>query len=149
MKRSKALYQFLPKAVSILYIVLFVYTATSKLLDFDQFKIQLGQSPIITTYADWISLSIPLLELLIAGLFLFPRFMIYAFYSSIALMVMFTTYIIIILNFSDYIPCSCGGVLEDLDWSEHIIFNLVFVFLGILSIHSMGLKPRNPENSLP
>lgn len=117
-----------------IYVVLFIYTATSKLLDFGQFKIQLGQSPIITAYADWVVWGIPLIELVIAGLFLFPRLIRTALYSSFSLMTMFTTYIILILNFSDYIPCSCGGVLEKLGWTEHIVFNLVFIVIAAIGV---------------
>jgi len=120
--------------ISYMYIVMFVYTATSKFLDFGQFRIQLGQSPIITAYADWVAWTIPLTELVIAGLFLFPSLMRTAFYSSFSLMTMFTTYIILILNFSDYIPCSCGGVLEKLGWTEHLVFNLVFIVIAAIGV---------------
>ena len=44
--------------ISYMYVVMFVYTATSKFLDFGQFRIQLGQSPIITAYADWVEASV-------------------------------------------------------------------------------------------
>jgi hypothetical protein len=49
-------------------------------------------------------------------------------------MVMFTAYIVAILNFSNYVPCSCGGVLEKLGWREHLIFNSAFVVLGLIGI---------------
>lgn len=119
---------------ALLLIVLFVYTATSKLLDYDNFVAQLGQSPVLTKYAEILVIVIPVIEYLIALLFLITKFRTLAFYASFSLMIMFTTYIIIILNFSDFIPCSCGGVLEDLGWTEHIIFNLVFVILSAASI---------------
>ncbi len=135
MIRSKILVQNTIRVSSVLYIILFVYAAVSKFLDFQQFKIQLGQSPIITAYAAWIAWGIPLLELVIATLFLFQRWMLLAFYSSFALMTMFTTYILIMLNFSDYIPCSCGGVLEQLGWTEHIVFNGVFVAMAVIAIY--------------
>jgi hypothetical protein len=44
---------------------------------------------------------------------------------------MFTFYIVIILNFSSFIPCSCGGILEKLGWREHLIFNIFFLFLAL------------------
>lgn len=121
-------------ALGYMYVVLFIYTATSKFIDFGQFKIQLGQSPIITAYADWVAWGIPLIELVIAGLFLFPRLIRTAFYASFSLMTMFTTYIILILNFSDYIPCSCGGVLEKMGWTEHIVFNLIFIVIAAIGL---------------
>lgn len=49
-------------------------------------------------------------------------------------MTMFTAYIISILNFASYVPCSCGGVLEKLSWSEHLIFNAVFIVFGLAGI---------------
>lgn len=129
-----------------MFIVMFVYTATSKLLDFENFRLQLGQSPIITTYADWVAWGIPLIEYAISGLFLVSRFMLLAFYASFSLMTMFTTYIFLILNFSDFIPCSCGGVLETLGWTEHILFNVGFIVIAAIALfylerNSTILKP--------
>ncbi len=138
MARLEKIYAMAPKIVSILYIVLFVYAATSKLLVFEAFKLQLGQSPILTAYADYVAWFVPVVELGISGLFLVPKYRIYALYASFSLMAMFTTYIFLILNFSDFIPCSCGGVLQDLGWKEHILFNLVFVLLAILGIYALG-----------
>ena len=122
------------ETISLLLIVLFIYAATSKLWDFGQFKVQLGQSPVLTAYADGLAWMVPGVEYLLALLLLFNGTRLAAFYSSLALMVMFTTYILLVLNFSDYIPCSCGGVLEDLGWTEHIVFNLFFVALAIIGI---------------
>ena len=120
--------------ISMLFIVLFVYAASSKLMDFQQFKVQLGQSPLLTAHADWAVWMVPGIEYLLALLLLFEGLRSTALYGSFALMVMFTTYIVLVLHFSDYIPCSCGGVLEDLGWTEHIIFNLFFIVLSIVAI---------------
>ncbi|MEP5341653.1 MAG: MauE/DoxX family redox-associated membrane protein [Algibacter sp.] len=117
-----------------LYILLFVYAALNKFLVFDEFKIQIGQSPVLTAYAGWVAWVVPSFEILIALLLVIPRFRLLALYAAFALMVMFTTYIVIILNFSDYIPCSCGGVLEKLGWTEHLIFNIGFVILAFIGI---------------
>ncbi|MDF0718197.1 hypothetical protein PY092_18690 [Muricauda sp. 334s03] len=129
------------ETISLLLIVLFIYAATSKLWDFGQFKVQLGQSPVLTAYADGLAWMVPGVEYLLALLLLFNGTRLAAFYSSLALMVMFTTYILLVLNFSDYIPCSCGGVLEDLGWTEHIVFNLFFVALAIIGIILLEAHP--------
>tara|TARA_R100000935_G_scaffold58923_1_gene100050 strand:- start:26068 stop:26499 length:432 start_codon:yes stop_codon:yes gene_type:complete len=130
------------KVAASLFILLFVYAASSKFMDFHGFRTQLGQSPIITAYADWVAWGIPLLELAIAGLFIVPKFMLSAFYASFSLMTMFTTYIILILNFSDFIPCSCGGVLEDLGWTEHIVFNVIFIAIAASSAFYLERNPK-------
>ncbi|MBW8244068.1 hypothetical protein K1F50_14765 [Muricauda oceani] len=134
MQRSKDIRFWLPYSISVLCAILFIYAATSKLWDFQQFKVQLGQSPILTAYAGWVAWSVPLIEYILAILLFMDRFRLYALYASLGLMTMFTTYIFLVLNFSDYIPCSCGGVLEDLGWTEHIIFNVFFMSLSILAI---------------
>ncbi|TXG39575.1 MauE/DoxX family redox-associated membrane protein [Seonamhaeicola maritimus] len=130
-------YQILTNTIGIILIMLFVYTASNKFLDFEHFKAQLTGFPFIASYANWIAWAVPLTELIIAVLFLFPKHKLTAFYMSLLLLLVFTTYIIVILNISDSIPCSCGGILSTLGWKEHIIFNCVFIALsltGILSI---------------
>jgi hypothetical protein len=41
--------------VCFLYIILFTYAAISKLIDFENFQTQLGQSPLLSAYAASIS----------------------------------------------------------------------------------------------
>lgn len=120
--------------ISLLFIVLFVYAAFSKLRDFETFTLQLAQSPLLSAYAEFIAWLVPGLEIAFAALLVFEKFRTPALYASFTLMVMFTTYIYIILNFSDFVPCSCGGVLEDLSWTQHLIFNAVFILLAAAAI---------------
>ncbi len=126
--------RILVKTISVLFIVLFVYAATSKLLDYETFTVQLSQSPLLSAYVSIIAWAVPGMEIIIAILLMTPRFRTVAFYAAFLLMVMFTAYIFIVLNFSDFIPCSCGGVLEKLSWSQHFIFNLVFILLAAFAI---------------
>src|SRR5690606_2290962 len=120
--------------VVFLYILLLVYAALTKLLDYQKFVVQLGQSPILTRYATLLAWSVPLIELGISALLIIPRTRLSGLYAALSLMVMFTTYIILASRFSDYVPCSCGGVIQNLSWTQHLIFNLVFVLLGITAI---------------
>lgn len=122
------------KVISYLFLFLFVYAATSKLMDYESFTIQMAQSPLLTAFAGYLGWIVPLLEIAIGLLLLLPKFRTAALYASFWLMVMFTAYIYIILNFSDFIPCSCGGVLEKLSWTQHLIFNIVFIALAALAI---------------
>lgn len=111
---------------------MFVYASVSKILDFENFQVQLAQSPLLSAYAGSISYAVIISELLISSLLGIPKFRIYGLYSSFAMMFAFTFYIYIILNYSSFIPCSCGGILESLSWNEHLIFNVVcIVFAGV------------------
>lgn len=134
MKVKTEIRENLQFVVSYLYILLFVYAATSKLLDFQNFRVQLGQSPLLSPFADFVSVAVITLEFGIAILLAIQLTRHFALYAATALMAMFTTYIVIILNFSAFVPCSCGGILEKLGWTEHLVFNLVFVALGITAI---------------
>ncbi len=121
-------------SISFLFIVLFVYAAISKLIDFETFTLQLAQSPLLSAYAGIIAWLVPGLEIALAALLVFEKFRMPALYASFTLMVMFVTYIFIILNFSDFVPCSCGGVLENMSWTQHLIFNAVFILLAATAI---------------
>jgi len=132
--RSTEKKNLIVEIISYLFIILFVYAAVSKLLDFEQFRVQLGQSPLLSAFAQWIAWAVPTIEIVIAVLLISPRFRLPGLYASFSLMIMFTTYIIIILNFTDFIPCSCGGVLEQLGWTEHLVFNIGFILLALLGI---------------
>ncbi|MFG6686746.1 MauE/DoxX family redox-associated membrane protein [Mariniflexile sp. HNIBRBA6329] len=145
MDRSKTCYLIVPKIIGLLFIMLFVYAATSKLVGFERFHSQLAKSPFISTYANWIAWMVPIVELFITGLFLFPKTMLLAFYSSLALMTLFTSYIFLVLNFSDSIPCACGGVISNLGWKAHFVFNIVFIILAFIGI--IITRKRNKFNN--
>lgn len=121
--------------ISFLFIFLFVYAAGSKLLDYQKFAIQLGQSPMLTRWAGFIAWFIPALEICIAILLLFAASQKAALYAALNLMIMFTAYIFIVTTYSPFVPCSCGGVLEKLGWTEHLFFNVAFILMAMIAIH--------------
>ena len=123
--------------ICFLFILLFTYAALTKLAAFERSVVQIATSPVLgplTNYAGYISWLIPSIELLVAAMLAIPKFRQIGLYTSFSLMIMFTAYIIAILQFSDQIPCSCGGVLSSLGWSEHLIFNVFFILLGLIGI---------------
>jgi hypothetical protein len=140
--------KYFTETIPVLFILLFVYAAVSKLIDFPSFNAQLAQSPLLTGFTGWIIWLVPLLEITIAFLLSFERLRVTGLYASFSLMVMFTAYIIAILNFSEFIPCSCGGVLQHMSWKTHLAFNISFILLAILAIlyselkHLLKLKER-------
>lgn len=120
--------------IGFLFVLLWLYAAISKLLEFNTFKAQLGKSPLLTSVAGLVALTLPLTEIGIATLLLIERTQRIGFYASLLLMALFTAYLLVILNFSYHIPCSCGGILGSLGWKEHILFNLFFIVLAIIAI---------------
>lgn len=130
-----------------LFVVLFLYASTSKILDFDTFSAQIGKSPLIMRYPRFIAYSVPTVEILISIVLLIPRLQIIGFFMSYTLMLLFTLYIAFILLFSPYVPCSCGGILQSMGWTEHLVFNTAFVALAVVGIVLVNKKEVSQTSS--
>jgi uncharacterized membrane protein YphA (DoxX/SURF4 family) len=133
----------LVEIISALFVLLFVYAALSKYFDFERFRAQIGKSPLLSGYTNVVAVFVPASEILITILLVIKRTQYYALYATFSLMVMFSAYIVAILKFSSYIPCSCGGVLQNMSWGQHLLFNLVYVVLGIVAILIYPTKNQN------
>jgi hypothetical protein len=128
--------------ICVLFAVLFVYAAVSKLLTFDEFKVQISKSPLITTQGWWISWAVPATELVIAATLFVPRLQMIALYAAFFLMFVFTIYIGFMLLFVPHLPCSCGGILNRMGWREHFIFNTAFTLLAVIGIVLLNRQNR-------
>ncbi len=120
--------------ICFLLILLFVYAAVSKIIDFQKFTVQIGQSPLLTGFGDWLPQLVIGAELSVSVMVAVQRWRLFGLFGAFSLMTMFTAYIIAILHFSNFIPCSCGGILEKFGWIEHLYFNGAFVVLGLIGI---------------
>lgn len=128
--------------ISYFFILLFVYASISKLTDFETFQIQLAQSPLFGDVAVIVSYAVIALELVIVFLLFFQQSRLLGLYASLAIMSAFTFYIYLIINFSDSIPCSCGGLLEKMNWDEHLLFNSLCVMLALIAIVTTGTENK-------
>ena len=133
-----------------LFILLMVYAASSKLIDYSSFKVELGKSPVLTLFAGFVAWFIPVTEIMIALMLCFDRTRLIGMYAFMTIMAMFTAYIVVILNYSSYIPCSCGGVLQNMNWNQHLWFNVGFVLLGcvVVLIYPIRIKKLKDKPSL-
>lgn len=122
------------RIISLLFILLFAYAGTTKLLEGRLFYENIRNSPVlggktIATLTSWI---IPLSELAVALLFISGRTRLIGLYGAMALMLLFTAYTVAILFFAPYRPCSCGGVISLLSWNQHLVFNFVFLLMAFI-----------------
>ncbi|MEP6930043.1 MAG: MauE/DoxX family redox-associated membrane protein [Flavobacterium sp.] len=144
MKLNSKIKNVIIEVICLLFILLFIYAAVSKILDFENFKVQLAQSPMLSIYAEWIPWSVIAFELIIALLLALSFTKTLGLFLSLGLMTMFTVYIFILLHFSAFVPCSCGGVLEKMSWNVHLIFNCVFIAMALYAILlKEGVPNRN------
>ncbi|MCP1297959.1 tellurium resistance protein TerC [Chryseobacterium sp. S0630] len=129
----KLIEQF-PTFTAYFFVLLLMYASVSKILDFENFQVQIAQSPLLTAYAGVVSYLVIIIELLIVILLLIPRFRGIGLFSSLGIMTSFTVYIYMILHYSESVPCSCGGILEKMSWDEHLFFNLICVLLAVIAL---------------
>src|SRR5699024_4138069 len=82
--------------------------------------------------------AVPVVELGLAGLLLSKGTRQWGLLGSFTLMLGFSFYVYLIRTYSPSLPCSCGGILQAMDWPTHLYFNLADTILagGAWSISS-------------
>lgn len=131
---SNSSHTWFSEIIIILLVLLFAYTGTSKLLENNIFQIQIFRA----TFSEWltplIAWGLPVAELILAVLLVIDRTRLTALWISFVLLILFTLYIIGMLLFNSNLPCKCGGVIKQMGWKTHILFNLCFIALACQGI---------------
>jgi len=121
--------------ISATLILLFLYAGVIKFLDFKVFIHDMDNQPFpnwMTPYFVW---TIPAIEIMISITLIFERTRKIGLWASFILMSLFTIYTAtVLLHFFDRIPCSCGGVIKNLTWKQHMFFDLFFEGISIAGI---------------
>ncbi|SEM66431.1 hypothetical protein SAMN05216436_106147 [bacterium A37T11] len=128
--------------ISCLCTLLFLYSGGIKLMEYDKFMVQLGQSILLKGFVGFIAWFIPGLELIIAGVMIYgiaqsEKIQQIGLQSFFILMILFTVYILAILCMGKKNePCACGGVIGEVGgWQGHFAFNLAFLCISFRAIH--------------
>ena len=122
--------------ITTLLIILWVYASVSKLIDFERTQSEMLNQvfPIYIAYI--LAGAVPAGELITAVLLLFEKTRFMGLIASAILLISFTVYIVLVLNkVFGWIPCSCGGILNQLGWGQHLAFNIGFIFLTLPGIY--------------
>lgn len=119
---------------AVILIVLFGYTAVSKILAYDKFVFQLRlvQMPIVALLAPLIGVLVPAVEMIIVWMLCKDNLRIKGLYASFLLLLVFEIYITVMLLSGEKLPCTCGGIISQMGWKTHLVFNAVFMIISIL-----------------
>ncbi|WP_126248122.1 MauE/DoxX family redox-associated membrane protein [Chitinophaga rhizosphaerae] len=112
-------------------ILVYIYTAITKLIDFRSFSIQLSQNPIFRSNSLLFAYGGPSIELLVAFAIVFKRTRSFGFIASALLMAFFTWYVAYMMMTLPHLPCSCGGVVGWLNWPQHLILNITLTIFSV------------------
>lgn len=148
-KDVNRLKSYIVLTVTIFFVVLFSYASISKLLDFEKFQSQIASTISPLSYAPLISSALIFSELLTALLLSLHQARLIGLYMCLGLMGIFTGYIYTILNYSQIVPCSCGGILQNMDWWTHLYFNIGCIIVLVIAIACEKKENKYLKKHLP
>jgi uncharacterized membrane protein YphA (DoxX/SURF4 family) len=131
---GEKLKKIVPIVAAILLVILFLYTGISKLADYARFRKTIADASLLAPVAGFLAWAVPAGEIITAVLLLIRRSRLAGLYISFVMMLLFTGYIIWLLYFMEGVACGCGGVLEAMDWEQHLIFNIAFTLLALAGV---------------
>lgn len=135
--------------ISGFFMLLFIYTAFDKLAEINSFQSQLQNNSLIGEKAVAVSYLIIALEIVIAGLLSYSKTRKKGLLLSLITMVLFSCYVYYMLHYSANIPCSCGGIIEDMTWQQHLYFNVGCVGLAGIAIIALEKTKKKTEKRFP
>ena len=135
-------------AATFILIVLFTYTAINKILHLPNFILTISRSSIIGSNAGFIARTVITVELLIVIFLFFPALRKIGLLLSSLLMLAFTVYVAYILSTEPQLPCSCGGIIQQLSWTNHLILNIVLTALAGIAFFSLHRNQNRKYKSL-
>jgi putative oxidoreductase len=133
--------------ISLVFILLFLYTASSKLFEYSFFKRQLAHQPITEHFVLLLSIFIPTIEIVTALALIIPKYQKIGLILSFYLMSTFTIYIGYMIYIWPHkeLPCSCGGVIRSLSWGQHLAFNISLLILAVIG-NRLYSKTKSSSN---
>jgi putative oxidoreductase len=116
-------------------VVVFVYTPATKLMKYEEYILAMKAQPIAPTLQRFLIYAVPLTEFIAVILLAIPKLRTKGLYVSLAMLVVFTGYISLVqLNYYGRIPCSCGGIVQELGWEQHLIFNVFLIAVTVTAL---------------
>jgi hypothetical protein len=127
----KALFLLLSNCI---LLVLYTYTGLSKLAEQTQFRYTLQK--VLSSYEGAATLAwmIPVTELVVVLLLFFPVTRRIGLLLSL-LLLLFTLYLLYMIVYLPELPCSCGGVVSQLGWRGHVVFNCFLIGINSFALY--------------
>jgi hypothetical protein len=127
--------EILIQSISISFILLWSYAAFSKFANMERSHSEMLNQVFPVWMANVLYWLIPSFELGLCALVIFTKTRLLGLYGSLILMSGFTLYIgIVMTGIFGRIPCSCGGILRNMPYGTHLLFNLFFVALAFVGV---------------
>lgn len=117
-----------------IFLLLFLYSAAVKFLEFGEFKSELAKSPFLHPIVGLMAWLVPASELVVGILLIFQRTQQFALYIYFYMMFAFTCYVYLMMEKAYYLPCACMGIIDELGWEAHLIVNIIITIVVLVAI---------------
>ena len=115
--------------------VLFCYAAMSKLLNYEQSEQEMLNQVFPRSLALVLTWLVPSVELIICLLLLLKKTQYIALWAAALLLSAFSIYIAVVMTrVFGRVPCSCGGILKNMSYGAHLLFNILFIMAACSGI---------------
>lgn len=138
---SDKIKMFLVDVISYIFIMLFIYTASDKLLNIGVFISFMKKLDLISGIGAYLAWMVPTVEIMLSIILLFNSTRLMGLWGSLSLMILFTSYLIYMKLTAEKLPCHCGGVISNLRWDQHIWLNTLLILIAATAI-SAKLKSK-------
>lgn len=129
--------------ITAVLIVLWIYVGITKLIDHRSVVWQMSTNPVFKSIPILAAFGGPILELIIALLLVIKKTRLIGLYASFILMFFFTVYVTYLMLYLPNLPCSCGGIISELNWQQHLILNILLTILSLVAIILLRKKRRS------
>jgi hypothetical protein len=131
----------------LLIVIIYTYSFMEKVLDHDQFTMNLLSSPLISDkYVGLLRYAVPAAELMVLiGVFFFTKRTI-TYHYTFFLSAVFTAYYVFFFLLTRNSKCGCGKLIESLGFLPHLLLiNLPLVLCSLFLIfYSDRLRQQQP-----
>lgn len=118
---------------------LFCYAAASKLLNYEQSEQEMLNQVFPNSIALMLTWLVPSVELIVSLLLLMKTTQYIGLWAAALLLLAFSMYIAVVMTgVFGRVPCSCGGILKNMSYGTHLLFNILFMLAACSGI--VGVK---------
>ncbi len=123
------------QAICVILLILWLYAPLSKLADYEETRRQMLNQVFPAWMAEILAWLVPVTELALVPAMLFKPVQLPGLKASLVLLIAFSIYIALAMSGAfGRIPCSCGGIIRDMGYWTHLLFNLFFAALSAIAI---------------
>lgn len=123
-------------ATALILMTVFGYAAIVKGINIKLFQSQMLQSPLLPeSLVPFLSYFVPIIEIIVALLLTIERTRLWGLLLAYGIMLTFSGYLIILVTiYKNNMPCACGGILGQMGYLPHIIFNIALTIFLLIAI---------------